>query len=276
MRRILVIGLTGQVGEALRPRLAGLGEVWGLSRRPPSGTADIHWLTGSLEAMPVLPEGIDTILSLGPLDAFADWFERAGLPGARVVALGSTGRADKKDSTDPKEQAVALALADAETRLFAAGDRLGATITVLRPTLIYGRGRDVSLSSMLALARRTRVVVLPSGASGLRQPVHVDDVAGAVLSCLDAPAAFGRGFDLPGGERLSFRAMIQRSLQHQAPGTTVLVIPRVLFKIALAVARMAGVRAVGSGFIARISRDQVAELEPAEQAFGYRPRGFEP
>lgn len=271
-----MIGLTGQVGEALRPRLSDLGEVWGLSRQPPSGATDIHWLTGSLEAMPVLPEGIDTILSLGPLDAFADWFDRAGLPGVRVVALGSTGRADKKDSNDPKEQEVALALADAEARLFAAGQRLGATITLLRPTLIYGRGRDVSLSSMLALARRTRMVVLPSGASGLRQPVHVDDVAGAVLSCLDAPATFGRGFDLPGGERLSFRAMVQRSLQQQAPGTIVWVIPRILFQIALAVAGMVGIRPVGSGFLARVSRDQIAELEPARKAFEYQPRGFEP
>jgi nucleoside-diphosphate-sugar epimerase len=276
VRRILVVGLTGQVGAALQSRLAELGEVWALSRSPPVATAGFHWLTGSLQAMPPLPGGIDTILSLGPLDAFADWYEREGLPGVRIVALGSTGRTDKAGSGDPEEQAVAQALADAEARLFAAGQRRQARITLLRPTLIYGHGRDASLSWMLALARRFGVVLLPSGASGLRQPVHVDDVADAVLACLDAPATFDRSYDLPGGERLTFRAMVERSLARRAPKARVWVVPRSLFRAALVVAGVAGLRRPGRGFLERVARDQIAESGPARDAFGYRPRGFEP
>jgi nucleoside-diphosphate-sugar epimerase len=226
--------------------------------------------------MPPLPERIDTVLSLGPLDAFADWFHREGLPGARVVALGSTGREDKKSSSDPAEQNVSLALSEAEARLFAAGRRLGATITLLRPTLIYGHGRDVSLTSMLALARKFGMAVLPTGASGLRQPVHVDDVAGAVLSCLDASASFDLAFDLPGGERLTFRAMVERSLARAQPGLRVWSIPQWLFRFALAVAGTIGIRPVGPGFMERLGLDQIAEIGPASEAFGYRPRDFQP
>ena len=67
MRRALVIGLTGQVGSALRPRIHELGEVWALSRTPPDEHDGTHWLTGILQSMPPLPEGIDTIaiLSVG-------------------------------------------------------------------------------------------------------------------------------------------------------------------------------------------------------------------
>jgi len=276
MRRILAIGLTGQVGEALLPSLPALGEVWGLSRDSHPDQAGITWLRGSLQSMPPLPQGIDTVLSLGPLDAFADWFERVELPGVRVIALGSTGRQDKRDSNDPRERDVAVALSGAEGRLFAAGFRRGAAITVLRPTLMYGRGRDDSMSAMLALARRFGVVVLPAGATGLRQPVHVDDVAGAVLACLAEAASEGHAFDLPGGEKLAFRAMVERSLARHAPGVRVRVVPRALFRSLLALVGLAGIRPVGPGFLERVGRDQVADGSTAGKALGYRPRGFEP
>jgi nucleoside-diphosphate-sugar epimerase len=40
--------------------------------------------------------------------------------------------------------------------------------------------------------------------------VHADDLAGAALAALDAPGAADRAFDLPGGETLSYRAMVER------------------------------------------------------------------
>jgi len=276
MRRILVIGLTGQVGDALRPHLSSLGECWAVSRRAPAASAGIHWLSGLLQAMPPLPERLDTVISLGPLDAFADWFSQSGLSKVRVVALGSTGREDKRESRDPEEQGVALALSRAELGLFETGRRQAAEVTLLRPTLIYGHGRDASLTPMLALARRWGFVVLPAGASGLRQPVHVDDVAGAIVDCLDAPAAVGRCFDLPGGERLSFREMIARSLARNAPGARVVTVPRVLFRALLAFAGRVSTLSLGSGFLERTRRDQTADIGPAAAAFGFQPRLFEP
>lgn len=275
-RRCLVIGLSGQVGEVLRPQLPALGEIWGLSRQQQRDEPGIHWLAGLLQAMPPLPEHLDTILSLGPLDAFADWFAQSGLADVRIVALGSTGHEDKRDSADPEEQGVAWALSAAESRLFAAGRRQNATITVLRPTLTYGHGRDASLSSMLAMAQRWGWVVLPAGAVGLRQPVHVDDVADAVLACLETPASVGRTFDLPGGERLGFRAMVERSLARHAPQARVAIVPRWLFRIALATAAGFGMRPVGPGFVERTRRDQVADPEPARTVFGFQPRVFDP
>ena len=275
-RRCLVIGLSGQVGQALQPRLPALGEIWGLSRQHFEETNRIRRLTGLLQAMPPLPEGIDTILSLGPLDAFADWFDHSALRGVRIVALGSTGREDKRDSVDPEERGVARRLSDAEARLFGAGQRQRSAITLLRPTLIYGRGRDASLSPMLAMARRWGRVVLPAGATGLRQPVHVDDVADAVLACLDCPASEGRSFDLPGGERLEFRAMVQRSLARYAPQAKLVILPRWTFRVGVAAAAVVGFRPVGPGFVDRCRRDQVADPGPAHTTFGYQPRDFSP
>ncbi|PPT43957.1 nucleoside-diphosphate sugar epimerase, partial [Xanthomonas arboricola] len=42
--------------------------------------------------------------------------------------------------------------------------------TVLRPTLVYGAGRDRTLTQIAGLAQRTGAFVLPANATGLRQP----------------------------------------------------------------------------------------------------------
>lgn len=276
--QVLVIGLTGQVGDALRPRLAGLdAQVLALSRQEHPSAQGIDWLTGSLEQMPALPAGIDTVLSLGPLDAFAGWFAREAPPGLRVVALGSTGRIDKRDSPDPAERALAQRLADAEQDLFSAAGARDARVTLLRPTLLYGNGRDRSLSPLVDLARRWRIVPLPWAARGLRQPVHVDDVATAVLACLRSPATVGQAYDLPGGETLRFDAMLRRTLAAQAPGARVLRLPAPLFSLARWLARGAGAEAgPGEGVLHRLASDQVADPGPARADFAWLPRRFVP
>ena len=276
MKRILAIGLSGQVGEALWPRLSSFGEICALSRQQQVDAPGLHWLSGSLQNMPALPTDIDTILSLGPLDAFVEWFAQSGLRQLRVVALGSMGREDKRDASDPEEKRIARALAHAETRLFEAGRQQAAAITLLRPTLIYGSRGNSGLAPMLAMARRWGFVCVPMGALGLRQPVHVDDVAGALLACLDVPATYGQAYDLPGGERMSFHEMIKRSLARQAPKARIVILPGGLFRAGLGLLSSFGYQRVSAGFVERSGRDQVADGGAARAAFGFRPRSFDP
>lgn len=275
--RLLVFGLSGQVGDALRVRLLESGQqVLAVSRQVRASEPGVDWIAGSLQAMPTLPDGLDAVLSLGPLDAFADWFAAAAPHGLRVIALGSTGRVDKRDSSDPLERALADRLQTAERLLFEAARARGAAVTVLRPTLLYGNGRDRSLTPLVALARRWRVVPLPWSAQGRRQPVHVDDVAGAVLACLHAPATAGQAYDLPGAETLAFDAMVRRALAVHAPGSRVLRLPWPVFDLALWLAGRVGIADGSAGALDRLSRDQVADAGPASSAFGWAARGFVP
>lgn len=278
MSTVLVLGLSGQVGSALLPGLlARFGAVDAVTRGARDPVPGVRWILGSLEAMPApASAGHEFIVSLGPLDCFAEWFDVADPGAARVIALGSTGVHDKRQSPDPAERALAARLAAAESRLFEAGRRQGAAVTVLRPTLLYGSGRDRSLTPLLRVARRWRCLPLPANAGGLRQPVHVDDVAAAVLACLEAPATTGRAYDLPGGETLSFDAMVRRFIQHHAPGTWMPRIPAWSLSLAAALARWTGRGGPGSGSFARLAQDQHADVEPARSGFGYDPRPFRP
>lgn len=278
MSRVLVLGLSGQVGEALRPALlARFGEVDAVSREVRAPEPGVRWLQGSLAAMPVeATSGHELILSLGPLDCFAEWFDVATPGPERVVALGSTGRHHKLQSPDPAERELAARLAAAESRLFEAGVRQGAAVTVLRPTLLYGAGRDRSLAPLVRIARRWRCLPLPANARGLRQPVHVDDVAAAVLACLDVPATAGRAYDLPGAEVMPFETMVRRAIARHAPGTWM---PRIPVGVVAALAwlwRRSGHVGPGPGALYRLARDQQADAAAARADFGYAPGPFRP
>ena len=154
-RTALVFGGSGQVGAPLLDRLRGDGwRVTAVSRDAQIDDACVRWLRGDLSRVERLPEAVDAIFSCGPLDHFARWYANSTLACPRVVAFGSTSIDVKSDSTDPRERALAARLAEGERVLFAGARRRRAQATVLRPTLVYGAGRDRTLARIAAFARR--------------------------------------------------------------------------------------------------------------------------
>lgn len=277
MSRTLVFGLSGQIGEAVLPGLLARGRpVLAVSREARVDQPGLEWTRGSLESLTVAPSDTDLILSLGPLDAFAAWFARVRPTAGRVVAIGSAGRQDKNESADPSERAVARQLEAASGLLFETAGIAGKAITVLEPTLIYGGGRDQSLSRLVAFAQRWRFLPLPRSATGLRQPVHVDDVANAVLQVIDEPATHGGRYALPGGEPLRFDAMVRRTLERHAPGARLLRLPTALFTLGLSASALLGRVPAGTGWLSRLALDQTSDGSEAGKTFGYRPRPFDP
>lgn len=278
MNTALVFGGSGQIGAALLARLrAGGWQVLALSRTQRADGPGLRWLRGGFPRPPGLPEEVDAIFSCGPLDAFAQWYAQAGIRSARLVAFGSTSVHVKHASGDPGERDVARRLREAEASLFAtAGARREGAI-VLRPTLVYGVGRDATLARIAGLARRAGRFVLPRNANGLRQPVHVDDLADAALSAWQRPEASGRGYDLPGGETLPYVEMVRRVLASLSPPPRLHLLPMPLFRALLAAARAGGIaRDLTGDAIARMRDDLVFDAGPAARDFGYAPRAFAP
>lgn len=278
MKTALVFGGSGQIGAALLPRLHADGwQVLALSRAPREDAPGVRWLRGGFPQPPELPVEVDAVFSCGPLDAFAHWYAQAGIRSARVIAFGSTSVHVKHASSDAGERDVARRLRDAETLLFATAATRGAAVTVLRPTLVYGAGRDATLSRMAGLARRFGRFGLPRTATGRRQPVHVGDLAEAALAACDSAAASGRGYDLPGGETLGYVEMVRRVLASLSPSPRLHLLPMPLFRALLAMARAAGIaRDLSGDAIARMRDDLVFDAMPAQHDFGYSPRAFAP
>lgn len=106
----------------------------------------------------------------------------------------------------------------------------GSTIT-LRAAMIIGAG-STSYSLMSQLARRLPVTVLPDWMNHLVEPLAVADLAAAITGALTAPIAGGsRYFDVGGGEKLPYPALIARFLAAnnlERPSIRVPLVPQAL------------------------------------------------
>lgn len=268
---VLVFGGSSQIGHFLLPRLLASGElVLALSRYPRRAQAGVNWLRGALPAdVPALPP-LSAIISFGPLQELGDWLAQARLIDApRVIAISSMSAETKRDSSVPTERTISRQLRDGETALAAACARHGCAWTVLRPTLVYGAGLDKSLTPIARRAMRLRLFPLPAG-RGLRQPVHADDIAQAVMAALDCPATSGRILPIGGGERLPAGEMFARVRRSLPQATLPLPLPAWLLRL--------GQRALPPlrGPLSRLDSDLIADNGELQRLLGIRPRPFRP
>ncbi|MHA6205414.1 NAD-dependent epimerase/dehydratase family protein [Dyella soli] len=268
---VLVLGATSQIGRCLLPRLHARGaEVLALSRRAREGSPGVRWLTGELpHAMPVI-EPPSAIISFGPLLRFAEWLGTVALsPSTRVIATSSMSAESKQASDVPAERALAQTLQAGEAALAAVCERHGSPWTVFRPTLIYGTGLDKSLTPIARRAMQWRVFPLPAG-RGLRQPVHADDIAQAVMAALDRPEAAGRVLPLGGGERLPAGEMFARVRQSLPVATLPVPVPAWMLRMGRhTVPRLRGP-------LTRLEADLVADNSELQRLLGVSPRPFHP
>lgn len=278
MRHALVFGGSGQIGRPLLALLARGGwRLHAVSRQDQSDLPGLQWLRGDLGTLPALPARVEAIVSCGPLDAFGRWYATSTIEARRVIAFGSTSVETKRGSADAGERDLATRLREGEAAVFATAQARGAAATVLRPTLVYGAGRDATLSRIAQLARRWGRFPLPRNATGQRQPVHVDDLAMAAYACLGGEASHGHAYALPGGETLSYRDMVARVLASLRPPPTLVELPSPLFNLALLVAQASGhATGLGEAAVRRMRSDLVFDAGPAQRDFGYAPRRFQP
>lgn len=266
---ILVVGATSQIGYFLLHRLQAAGHpVLALSRREQANALGVQWLQGSIDSFSP-QSGLQAVVSFGPLQHVAAWLARhAQAPAPVLVATSSMSVLTKVASVDPGERAVVQQLVQGETAIQRECVRLGMRWVLLRPTLIYGAGRDKSLTPLARRAQRWRLFPAPSGA-GLRQPVHADDLAKVVLHCIDDPRMSGVTLHIGGGERLPATQMFRR-VQAALPFASLRVpIPTV------GLAALAGLVPAIRGPISRLQQDLIADNSVLLRLTGLQPRPFE-
>ncbi len=94
----------------------------------------------------------------------------------------------------------------------------GLELTVLRPSVIFG-AHDKLLNMFAALQGLAPFVPL-AGADSRYQPVWVEDVAAAIVRCLDDPATIGQTYECTGPDVYTLRELVQaagRWAGHERP-----------------------------------------------------------
>ena len=280
-RHVVLLGAGSQLAPFITQQLAEKG--WrgvAVSRRAPNSHPPLHsafeWesldITGG-EAL-VAPIG-STIISLVPLWLLPPLILRLKHT-AQVIAFSSTSRFSKAQSSDPAERTQAQQLASAEDAVVENCELAGIPWTILRPTMVYGSGRDRNVSAIAAFVRQYGFFPVSQPGRGLRQPVHAYDLAVAAVSAIENTKAFNTTFNLSGGETLSYRAMVERIFAALGRRPLILPVPAIILRSAFALGR----HIVSSGYspvlFQRMNQDLVFDSSAARAALNYDPRSFEP
>ena len=273
---ILVIGATSIVGEPLCSRLASSGaNLTQLSRSAKVENGDI---VGDLsDPATVQPTGkFDTLIHLAPLWVLPDNLERfAGVGVTRVIAFSSTSAITKRHSEQNHDREIAQALNTAEEKCRQSAHVLGLDLTVLRPTMIYGFGKDKNITIIARTIRRLGFFPLAGRGSGLRQPVHALDLVDGTIRCLDSDITKGKTYNLGGGESLSYKHMVERIFSALGVKPRVLHLPVTVYKALLRTALSLGVAAdVSPAAANRMNEDLYFDCTPARRDFGYHGSRF--
>jgi nucleoside-diphosphate-sugar epimerase len=261
-RTVGILGDTSFVGRPIRLLLEQSGcHVVGISRRNASTMR--------------LDEPIAEWIALCPIWALPEHFGRLEAAcGRRLVALSSTSRFTKRQSSDAADREVASRLAAAEDALLAWAGSRNVRATILRPTLIYDGSVDRNITTIAGFIRRFGFFPILGEARGLRQPVHVDDVAAACIAALTA-ASPQPAYEISGAEVLSYRSMLERVFAAQGVAPRLLSLPGWLIRAAMPLATaLPRYRDLSPAMFERMNEDLVFDHAAAARDLGFSPRPF--
>jgi len=283
-----VLGATSMVGKSLLPRLADAGwhveafsrQAWiaGQAVDQDARVAFRQLEGGDYGLAAADKEAITHWVSLAPIWVLPDYFSMlVAYRAQRVVALSSTSIFTKKASSDPAEQDTADRLRNGEQRFIAWAEANRIEWVILRPTLIYGLGQDRNICEIARFIARFGFFPLLGAAQGLRQPVHVEDVATACAAALQSVQAGNHAYDLSGAEVLTYREMVARVFSAMGKPERFIAVPLPVFRLAIVCLRIwPRFRNWSAAMAERMNTDLVFDHADAIRDLGFSPRPFQP
>lgn len=147
--------------------------------------------------------------------------------------------------------------------------------TILRPTMIYGAAGDRNMAQLLRGLRRLPALPLPGGGRGLQQPVHVDDLAEAIVTAIGVRESIGRAYDLAGPEALPLRVVIEQAARAVGRRPRLIGVPQWLaFSAVRLYESLVRNPRLSSEQVARLGEDKAFDIGPAQSDLGFSPRPF--
>lgn len=211
------------------------------------------------------PELVICVASLGfghagPLIAA---LERAGSP--RTVFTSTTGVFTALNPASKQVRLQAEALIEASDLPY----------SIVRPTMIYGRPGDRNMERLLRTLRRVPFLPAPMRGRALQQPVHVDDLATALIAAGVREEAIGRSINVPGPIPLTFAEVVRLAGDAVGRRATVLPVPVKPLRAAVSLQeRVLPHPRLKNEQIDRLVEDKTFDPNDAVKFLDHRPRAF--
>jgi nucleoside-diphosphate-sugar epimerase len=270
-KRVGLIGAASFVGERLVPLLKQDGyQVTTFSRQGDNGTVALR--KASAEVVGIIEDWV----CLSPVWTVSEHFELFTKYGVkRLVALSSTSRFSKISSAASKDRELASCLIKGEEQVLEWAAACNCTVVIFQPTLIYGLGKDKNVTEIARFIQRFGFFPLFGLGMGLRQPVHVDDVAAACLAGLKVPAGKKQTYILSGQEILTYRAMVERIFVALGRQPRFVRCPYLIFSLAVRLANlMLPFKGLTTEMAVRMNKNQNFDNTEVQVDLGFKPRPF--
>lgn len=220
MKKILILGGTGFVGSHLCEKLAELPYRATVVTRRRSTAQHLQMLPmvdiaevashDSASLMPLLAEHDAVVNLVAILHGNEAAFEKAHvqLPLELARACDAAGQ---RRIVHISALGASVDSASMYQRSKARGEAVllgsGLDVSVLRPSVIFG-SEDKFLNTFASLQRMFPVIPL-AGSTARFQPVWVEDVATAIVKCLEDKTTIGQTFEACGPEVFTLRQLVQ-------------------------------------------------------------------
>ena len=227
-RRTVVLGGSGFIGRYVVRRLAARGDVVAVGCRnaeeakflKPMGNvgqiATLNVSIGDAEVLPAFLAGNDALVNcVGILrESGRQTFDLYTTPGRRGWLGWRATRASSALRTSRRSAPIRARPRPMRAARRRANRRCATPFrpsTILRPSVVFGP-EDQFFNQFATIAMVSPVLPLIGGGETRMQPVYVDDVAAAVMSCLEEPAATGRTYELGGPKVYTLRELLELML----------------------------------------------------------------
>jgi len=283
---VLLTGASSQIGIFAIPRLLAAGfRVLAVSRKGrPGGYPDFEqvlWLNEA-EAIEASTD-CQYLLSAGPMELAQKFLTgkqtrtNSAKPFKSVIIFSSSSVESKQQSANPAERDQIQVMLELESKLKLIVQDKNIKLVIFRPTLIYGCGLDANISRLAAWIRRFGFMPVNGGASGLRQPVHADDLAAVAITALQSNEVLPRVLSVSGGDTLSYADMVARIFVAMDKPVRLVSLPQWLFVFLL---NITNIFKPGNGVNSEMVRRQLLDLvfddSQARELLDYKPRSFDP
>ncbi len=275
--KVFVTGATGFTGSRVVPLLLKHRyEVRCLYRETSDRSllsfSEVEWALGDVsnpEALAASMRGADALVNIvslgfGHADSILRAAREAGI--RRAIFISTTAIFTQLNA---KSKQVRVA---AERAI----ETSGLQYTILRPTMIYGSPRDRNMWRLIRFMRYSHVVPVFGDGNHLQQPIYVDDVAHALVSCLSNDRTIGKSYNIAGKHPLTYNEVIDTIARLMNKRVRKLHIPfKAVVSLLALFERMRIPFPIKAEQVLRLNEDKDFSYAEAQRDFGFTPLSFE-
>lgn len=274
---ILITGFTGNTGTLVLKKLSSIvntEEIVGISRSPiQENTYNIENYVDDLNDTNSLNElfekyPITSVIHIANIKYSPSLLTKANEYGVeKVVLIHTTGVYSKYRRYSSVYEKIEKDILN--------NTYPNTSFVILRPTMIYGNHRDHNMQKLIKFISRSPIFPVFGDGSALMQPVHVDDLATAIVTAHQSKGLYNEDFDLSGGSVITYKEVITTINDGLGKKTKLIFIPIKLAVFgAKVMERIMSKPIITVEQVKRLEEDKAYSNDKARSLLEFTPRSF--